>query len=96
MDAGCGVGGAMLWLEKHEPSWRLEGFTLSPAQHEYIQTRLAPSHRFTAQLRSYDEPASDALYDAIYSVRVRVLGLAIGLGLGLGLGIGIGIGLGLG
>ena len=50
MDAGCGVGGAMLWLEKHEPSWRLEGFTLSPAQHEYIQTRLAPSHRFTAHL----------------------------------------------
>lgn len=72
MDAGCGVGGAMLWLEKHEPSWRLEGFTLSPAQHEYIQTRLAPSHRFTTQLRSYDEPASDALYDAIYSIEALV------------------------
>ena len=72
MDAGCGVGGAMLWLEKHEPSWRLEGFTLSPAQHEYIRTKLAPSHRFTAHLRSYNEPASDSPYDAIYSIEALV------------------------
>ena len=72
MDAGCGVGGAMLWLERHEPSWRLEGYTLSTAQHEYIRTELAPSHRFTAHLRSYDEPASDSPYDAIYSIEALV------------------------
>ena len=72
MDAGCGVGGAMLWLERHEPSWRLEGYTLSTAQHEYIRTELAPSHRFTAHLRSYNEPASDSPYDAIYSIEALV------------------------
>lgn len=72
MDAGCGVGGGMLWFVQHEPSWQLEGYTLSASQFSYITRSLTPYHKFSTYLRTYDEPTAGVMYDGIYSVEAIV------------------------
>ena len=40
LDAGCGIGGGLLWLERREPGWQLDGYTISEAQQRVAMTRL--------------------------------------------------------
>ena len=73
MDAGCGVGGAMLWLEQREPAWQLVGHTVSEEQHgwaERVCKQKVPPCRFTVQLRSYDAPMGS--FNAIYSIEALI------------------------
>ena len=68
-DAGCGVGGALVWFEAAEPGWTLQGFTLSAKQHHYA-TKELPRHKFEVSLKSYDDLEGE--YDAIYSIEALV------------------------
>lgn len=70
LDAGCGLGSALMWMEQQQPEWQLEGRTLSEEQHNFIQTRL-PKHKFQVELDSYDNLGS-AVYDAIYSIEAVI------------------------
>jgi len=54
LDAGCGLGAGLLYLETAEPTWRLFGVTLSQSQSDFIVERL-PAHRFRSFLRSFDD-----------------------------------------
>eukprot|EP01062_Namystynia_karyoxenos_P062199 TRINITY_DN55121_c0_g1_i1.p1 TRINITY_DN55121_c0_g1~~TRINITY_DN55121_c0_g1_i1.p1 ORF type:complete len:385 (+),score=113.52 TRINITY_DN55121_c0_g1_i1:32-1156(+) len=69
LDAGCGYGAGLMWLEQAEPRWELEGYTLSTAQHRFINSTLPP-HRFKARLQSYDHLQGE--FDAIYSIEALV------------------------
>lgn len=71
MDAGCGVGGALTWMEKREPGWQLSGRTISAEQLRYIREML-PAHRFGVELLSYDDPLPDRSLDAIYSIEAAI------------------------
>lgn len=71
MDAGCGVGGALAWLEQRHPAWELAGHTISEQQLRYIE-RALPRKRFTVHLRSYDKPETHRPLDAIYSIEAAI------------------------
>mmetsp|Transcript_337 Transcript_337/g.717 ORF Transcript_337/g.717 Transcript_337/m.717 type:complete len:694 (-) Transcript_337:28-2109(-) len=73
-DAGCGLGAGLMWFEQHEPSWELVGHTISEDQYNWIVNDL-PEHRFTAYLRTYDEPLGDGgivTFNAIYSIEAAI------------------------
>ena len=71
LDAGCGLGSALMWMEKKEPSWKLTGRTLSEGQLEFINNDL-PKHNFDVQLGSFDDLDEGATYDAIYSIEAMI------------------------
>lgn len=71
LDAGCGIGAGLVYLEARQPRWELHGVTLSPAQLHYIETGLRP-HRFSARLGSYDELDALPRLDGIYCVEALV------------------------
>eukprot|EP00041_Stephanoeca_diplocostata_P024587 m.627458 g.627458 ORF g.627458 m.627458 type:complete len:397 (-) comp22559_c0_seq3:109-1299(-) len=69
MDAGCGLGAALMWMEKTEPTWEFQGYTISEVQLNTIRTKL-PAHKFDVQLRSYNEPTG--MFNAIYSIEAMI------------------------
>ena len=71
LDAGCGLGSAMKWMEELEPSWEIVGHTLSQEQINFIRTKLPP-HNFQVALKSFDDLETDALYDVIYSIEAMI------------------------
>ena len=71
LDAGCGLGSALVWMEQNEPSWKLEGRTLSEEQANFIKTKLPP-HKFNVELESFDNLPKGVMYDAIYSVEAMI------------------------
>ena len=54
VDAGCGLGAGLTWLERAEPSWKFLGYTISSSQQDWIQTHLN-NHKFQTKLQSFDE-----------------------------------------
>ncbi len=74
-DAGCGLGAGLMWFEQHEPSWELVGHTISEDQYHWIVNDL-PEHKFTAYLRTYDEPLGGGgeaqVFNAIYSIEAAI------------------------
>jgi len=62
MDAGCGMGAAMLYFTRRHP-WQVDGYTLGNSQFKFIKDHFAELQVF---LSSYDEPKTN--YDAIYAI----------------------------
>jgi len=72
LDAGCGLGSALMWMEQREPTWTLQGRTISDEQLQFIEQKL-PQHKFQVQLQSYDELNDDETpFDAIYSIEAMI------------------------
>ena len=71
LDAGCGLGSALMYMESHNPSWTLQGRTLSEEQVNFVNHKL-PAHKFSVELGSYNELPEGALYDAIYSIEAMI------------------------
>ncbi|CAB9508862.1 O-methyltransferase [Seminavis robusta] len=73
LDAGCGLGSALMWMEAKQPAWKLQGRTLSEEQAKFIQTTL-PTHRFQIKLDSYDNIINDdtPTLDVIYSIEAAI------------------------
>ena len=71
LDAGCGLGSALMFFEQHNPSWTLHGRTLSEEQINFVTNKLPP-HKFTVQLGSYNALPDDQTYDVIYSVEAMI------------------------
>ena len=76
-DGGCGLGSALMFFENRHPEWKLTGHTISEEQQKFIDTKL-PSHKFTVNLRSYDDiddldsNGNQIQYDVIYSIEALI------------------------
>ena len=71
LDAGCGLGSALMFMEQNNPTWTLSGRTLSEEQVNFVTTKV-PAHKFTVELGSYNELPVGAIYDAIYSIEAMI------------------------
>jgi 2-polyprenyl-3-methyl-5-hydroxy-6-metoxy-1,4-benzoquinol methylase len=71
LDAGCGLGSTMKWMEEIEPSWHIIGHTLSNEQVKFIDSELPP-HKFQVALKSFDDLETDSVYDVIYSIEAMI------------------------
>ncbi|KAG7362824.1 methyltransferase domain containing protein [Nitzschia inconspicua] len=73
MDAGCGLGAGLMWMEQHAPQWNLTGYTISEEQHKFISETLPP-HRFQARLQSFDDLSGEKHnnLDVIYSIEALI------------------------
>ena len=69
LDAGCGLGSALMWMENAQPNWKLLGHTISQGQLDFISHKL-PKHKFKVNLRSYDK--LDEKFDFIYSIEALI------------------------
>mmetsp|Transcript_64507 Transcript_64507/g.76385 ORF Transcript_64507/g.76385 Transcript_64507/m.76385 type:complete len:234 (+) Transcript_64507:116-817(+) len=69
LDARCGLGAGLMYLEKKEPNWNLTGYTISEYQHKFILTKLL-RHNFGASLKSYDDIKGQ--FDVIYSIKALI------------------------
>lgn len=65
LDAGCGFGAGLMWLEQTQPDWQLVGYTLSVEEKDFIDQELS-SYKFETSLRSYDNV--EGKFDVIYSI----------------------------
>lgn len=68
-DGGCGLGSALMWMEKTSPQWKMTGHTISEEQHKFITTKL-PKHNFNVNLRSYNDLDKD--FDLMYSIEALI------------------------
>ncbi|MCX8521695.1 MAG: cyclopropane-fatty-acyl-phospholipid synthase [Rhodoferax sp.] len=79
LDIGCGWGALVCWAAKHH-GVHAHGITLSRAQHDYAQERIAAEglqKRVTVELRDYRDVQGEAVYDKVSSVgMVEHVGLA--------------------
>lgn len=72
LDAGCGLGAGLMWMEQQNPRWTLTGYTISEEQHKFI-TKSLPPHHFQAKLQSFDDLSSEKdLLHIIYSVEALI------------------------
>ena len=71
LDAGCGLGSALMFMEQTNPTWTLSGRTLSEEQVNFVTTKV-PAHKFTVELGSYNELPTASIYDAIYSIEAMI------------------------
>jgi len=63
MDAGCGMGSAMLWFSKL--GWDVQGFTLAENQYNHIKTHFP---ELTISLASYNIIPDGLNYSGIYAI----------------------------
>jgi 2-polyprenyl-3-methyl-5-hydroxy-6-metoxy-1,4-benzoquinol methylase len=71
VDAGCGLGAGLMWMEQNAPEWTLTGYTISEEQHKYI-TQTLPEHKFNAKLQSFNELSEEEPLDVIYSIEALI------------------------
>ena len=72
LDAGCGLGSALVWMEQRYPSWSFTGYTISDEQYKFITNKLPP-HKFSARLQSYDDLQHETeAFDVIYSIEALI------------------------
>jgi SAM-dependent methyltransferase len=71
LDAGCGLGAGLMWMEQKAPHWKLTGYTISEEQHKFI-TRTLPSHRFQARLQTFNDLKDENELDVIYSIEALI------------------------
>ncbi|CAB9506295.1 O-methyltransferase [Seminavis robusta] len=71
LDAGCGLGSAMKWLEERQPTWDIVGHTLSEEQVKFIHDKL-PAHKFKVVLKSFDDLDTSQEFDVIYSIEAMI------------------------
>ncbi len=69
LDAGCGTGGMLDWLERYGQGGRLIGFDLSPVALDFCRAR---QHHLLAQASATDLPFADDIFDLITSFDVLV------------------------
>ena len=71
VDAGCGLGAGLMWMEQNAPEWTLTGYTISEEQHKYI-TETLPEHKFNAKLQTFNELTEDEPLNFIYSIEAMI------------------------
>lgn len=71
LDAGCGLGSGLMWMEQNEPEWDLTGHTISKGQIQFIDEKI-PEHKFRVNLRSYDDLDDNRNYNFIYSIEAFI------------------------
>jgi len=71
LDAGCGLGSGLMWMEQTEPNWNLLGHTISKDQLKFIDTKI-PEHKFRVNLRSYNDIEDGETFDLIYSIEAFI------------------------
>ena len=67
LDIGCGWGALVSWAASHH-GVRAHGITLSQAQHDFAQLRIADKDlqaRLTVELRDYRDLKGQAVYDKV-------------------------------
>ena len=69
LDAGCGIGGAMIYLSSKEKKWYFEGFTLSTAQYKTFSD-LNDKSNIKMHVRSFD--SINSMYSNIYSIEALI------------------------
>lgn len=69
LDAGCGLGSGLMWMDQNQPHWKMTGHTLSEDQLKFINEEL-PEHKFDVKLKSYDK--LDEEYDFMYSIEALI------------------------
>ncbi len=70
LDIGCGWGALVCWAAKHHDV-QAHGITLSPAQHDFAQQRVAAlglQGQVSVELRDYRDLAGTAVYDKVSSI----------------------------
>ena len=70
LDIGCGWGALICWAAKHHRV-RAHGITLSQAQHDFAQQRIANEGLqglVTVELRDYRDLQGEAVYDKVASI----------------------------
>src|SRR5918998_2094609 len=69
LDAGCGTGGMLKWLERYTDGGRLAGIDLSPTALDFCRER---RHKYLAQASVTDLPFADSTFDLVTSFDVLV------------------------
>ena len=69
LDAGCGTGGMLTWLERYSDGGRLAGIDLSPTALDFCRDR---RHKYLAQASVTDLPFADSTFDLVTSFDVLV------------------------
>jgi ubiquinone/menaquinone biosynthesis C-methylase UbiE len=69
LDAGCGTGGMLKWLERYTAGGRLAGIDLSSTALDFCRER---KHRYLAQASVTDLPFADQTFDLVTSFDVLV------------------------
>jgi cyclopropane-fatty-acyl-phospholipid synthase len=70
LDIGCGWGALVCWAARHH-GVRAHGITLSQAQHDFAQQRIAKEHLqglVSVELRDYRDLQGVAVYDKVASI----------------------------
>ena len=71
LDAGCGIGGALKYINERQPSWNMIGYTVSAKQLHFIKQIVKRSVNVTVRLQSFDELLETG-YDAIFSIEALI------------------------
>lgn len=69
LDAGCGTGGMLTWLERYAGGGRLAGVDLSPTALDFCRER---RHKYLAQASVTALPFADSTFDLVTSFDVLV------------------------
>lgn len=69
LDAGCGTGGMLTWLERYSDGGRLAGVDLSPTALDFCRER---RHKYLAQASVTALPFADSTFDLVTSFDVLV------------------------
>ncbi|MCA1633618.1 MAG: class I SAM-dependent methyltransferase [Acidobacteria bacterium] len=69
LDAGCGTGGMLNWLERYCDGGRLAGIDLSPTALDFCRER---RHRYLTRASVTDLPFADSSFDLVTSFDVLV------------------------
>src|SRR5918998_1770013 len=69
LDAGCGTGGMLTWLERYTDGGRVAGVDISPTALDFCRER---RHKYLAQASVTDLPFADSTFDLVTSFDVLV------------------------
>jgi len=75
LDAGCGVGGAMIYLSQKESLWKIQGYTLSLLQYKISQKKIGFNKNLHTHVKSFDD--IEDTFDTIYSIEALIHSLNI-------------------
>lgn len=69
IDAGCGVGGTLIYLQKHFPGLKLTGVNISPQQLKFAQSKAASGGHIQFINSDYTNTGLPSAYaDAVYAI----------------------------
>ncbi|KAL3921538.1 MAG: hypothetical protein SGILL_002699 [Bacillariaceae sp.] len=71
LDAGCGLGAGLMWMEQKSAHWDLTGYTISEEQHKFI-TKTLPKHKFQAKLQTFNDLNGEDNFEVIYSIEALI------------------------